>query len=110
MTETLERDRFCLTAIGATHSIGTDIFLPFVVARLSGATGVTEASLEIELRDVGQAGSRLRQLDLDWPAADMPTQPLAVSQRHITEWAACGIACVVVHVYGLRRHRRRRSL
>ena len=54
----------------------------------------------VELRDVGQDGNRLRQLDLYWAAATVPEKPPPVPQCHITEWAACGIACVVAHLYG----------
>ena len=29
----------------------------------------------------------------------VPTQPLGVPERVITEWAACGIACVLIALY-----------
>ena len=37
---------------------------------------------------------------LPWSAANVLTLPVAVSQRHITEWAAYGVACIVARVYG----------
>lgn len=96
----MERERFCLEDIATAHPIAAEVFLPFTIVRMGGEPGVTEASLTVELRDVGRSGNSVHQLDLYWSAASMLAQPLAVPHRHITEWAACGIACVVARVYG----------
>jgi hypothetical protein len=100
MAEALAPDRFYLGDIGEAHQIGADLFVPFAIVRLGGFSGFTEAGLLVELRDIGDAGTGQRRLELHWPAASVPAEALAVSERHVTEWAACAIACVVAHVYG----------
>jgi hypothetical protein len=105
MAEVLRRDRFDLADLADVHPIGADLFLPFAVVRLGGQDGVTEAELSVELRGIGSAGTSERRLEVCWSAASVPAQPLAIPQRDVTEWAACAVACVVVHVYGQLRVR-----
>ncbi len=93
-------DRFDLADLARTHAIGADLLVPFAVVRLGGRSGATEASFSVELRDVGQVGTRLQELRVCWSPAKVPEQPLAVPERDVTEWAACAIACVVVHLFG----------
>lgn len=46
--------------IALDHRIGAGVFVPFVVARLSGVAGENEVILTVKLRDVGDAGERQR--------------------------------------------------
>jgi hypothetical protein len=98
-------DEYRLEDIARDHWIGAAMFVPFVIVRLRGDTDVTEATLTVRLRDVGEAGETQRTLRLFWFADSVPVQPLGVQERTVTEWAACGVACVVVSLYaGLRIH------
>src|SRR5262249_6353705 len=79
--------------------IGAALFGPFTILRLRGATTATEATLTVELRNIGDDSLQQRTLHLSWSSTSVPTQPLGVPDRVITEWAACGIACVVMALY-----------
>jgi len=88
-----------LEHIGRDHRIGAEVFVPFAIVRLRGDTNATEATLAVRLQDVGRAGQTHRTLRLWWFADSAPTQPLGVSERTVTEWAAYGVACAVVSLY-----------
>ncbi len=92
-------DEYRLEDIALDHRIGADVFIPFVVARLQGVSRATEAVLTVTLRDVGIAGERQEQLRLFWARSSASVQPLGVQERTITEWAAYGLACVVLARY-----------
>ncbi len=96
-------DEYRLEDIARAHRIGAGVFVPFVIARLQGENGVSEATLTVRLRNVGSAGERQRQLRLFWDASSAPAQPLGVQERTVTEWAACGVACVVLARYSQGR-------
>jgi len=100
------RDEYRLEDIARDHSIGAAMFVPLVIVRLRGHAGATEALLTARLRDVIKAGETRHLLRLSWSAESIPNRPLGVHERTATEWAACGIACVVMSLYtGLRvRH------
>ena len=49
MSDMMERDRFRLEEIVATHPIGADIFVPFAILRLGEEPRDTEASLMMEI-------------------------------------------------------------
>ena len=97
MIDTL--DEYRLEEIARDHRIGVGVFVPFVIARLQGANGGTEAILTVRLRDIDGVGERQRQLRLFWSESSAPTQPLAVQERTVTEWAACGVACALLARY-----------
>ncbi len=92
-------DEYRLEDIALDHRIGADIFIPFVAARLQGESRANEAVLAITLRDVAGTGDRQETLRLIWSAASAAMQPLGVQERTITEWAAYGLACVVLARY-----------
>ena len=92
-------DRFFLEQIAAEHSIGADLFVPLTAARLAADTGASIVRLTVELRDISQAGVARRELEIQWSMESVPKHPPAIDDRSLTEWAACGIACVVVAVY-----------
>lgn len=84
--------------LGRQH-IGAIVFLPFVIARLQRGTPTNEAILTVNLRNITDEIDTNRILRIRWDAANVPVQPLAVQEKVITEWAACGVACAVVAVY-----------
>lgn len=97
------RDEYRLEEIARDHRIGAAVFVPFAIVRLSGNTGAAEAALGVRLQDIGEAGEAQRLLHLSWSADRVSAQPLAVQERTVTEWAACGVACAVISFYaGLR--------
>src|SRR5690348_16867410 len=81
------------------HPIAVSVFLPFVMIRLGGNRDATEAILTVALRQVHGQTSSQRSLRLRWSPSTVPTEPPAVQERVITEWAACGVACVLVTAY-----------
>lgn len=91
-----ECDEYRLEEISFDHRISVGIFIPFVVTRLQGENRATEALLNVTLRNFGDAVDRQEKLRLYWSASSAPAQPLGVPERTITEWAACGLACVVL--------------
>lgn len=92
-------DEYRLEDIASDHLIGAGIFIPFVIARLQRGSRATEAVLAITLRDIGNVGERQITLRLTWSASSAPAQRLGVAGRTITEWAACGLACVALARY-----------
>src|SRR5262245_11867943 len=95
----IEPDEYRLNDLATAHDIGTELFMPFVVRRLAGDSGASEALLMVRLRD---AAERVAPLRITWvPRAD--DLPPGVQDHTVTEWAAVGVACVLVHLYaGLR--------
>src|SRR5256885_515339 len=61
--------------------------------------GRAEIVLTYNLRDFGSVGDRQEQLRLFWAASSALAQPLGVQERTVTEWAALGLACVVLARY-----------
>ena len=94
----LDSDEYALEGIAHVHLIDARIFIPFVIARLSEGQEVTSDELLVTLRDVGD-GPAQRLLKLIWSKDSTPTQSLGVPERTVTEWAACGVACVALAVY-----------
>lgn len=92
-------DTYRLEDIDQTHHIGAALFVPCTILRLRGDTAATEATLAVELQNLGDVSPPQRTLHLSWSSASVPTQSLGVPERVITEWAACGIACVVIALY-----------
>jgi hypothetical protein len=82
-----------------SHRIGAQIFTPFAVERLRGENERNHTVLAVNMRDLDVTGDRQRNLRLSWSIDSIPVQPLAIQERTITEWAACGVACAVVSVY-----------
>lgn len=83
----------------STQKIGADVFLPFLLARLQTSPSVTSATLKIELFDVGGVVEHQQVLRLRWHQKSLAPLPLAVQERVVTEWAACGMACILLSLY-----------
>ncbi|MBW3538950.1 MAG: hypothetical protein KY476_01645 [Planctomycetes bacterium] len=80
--------------------IDAAVFEPLIVHRLRVNPDDTAANLTITFRGVSAgADTAERQLRLQWPADAYSARPPAISDWSITEWAACGVACIVIHLY-----------
>ncbi len=97
-------DEYALESIADDNEIGAGIFLPFTIVRLQGdASTALEVVLSVLLRNIGELSEQRRSLRLRWAEESIPEAPLPVQQDVITEWAACGVACVLVPLYtGMR--------
>ena len=93
------QDVYYLEDIGSDHVIDASVFVPFAVLRLRADGDSSEAALRVQLRDHLEFGDQVRTLRIIWSGDSIPTDPLAVPDRAVTEWAACGVACVLVPVY-----------
>lgn len=93
-----EAEEYQLEDITNDHNIGAEIFIPFAIVRLQEEANQTEVTLTVKLRNIDNSDSE-RSLRLFWFAENRPTQPIAVQERVVTEWAACGVACAVVASY-----------
>ena len=85
--------------VAGRQRIGAAVFTPFVIARLGEGTGAAEATLAVTLRGLSQGLETQTRLRLRWEPESAATQPLGVQGKVITEWAACGIACMMVALY-----------
>jgi hypothetical protein len=98
-------DSFRLETIGELHALATHLFVPFAVARLQENPKTTETVLTIELRDIEGETTEERQLRVTWDPPSVPQLPLGIQDNPLTEWAALGVACVVIwHFAGMRLH------
>jgi hypothetical protein len=92
-------DEYQLENIALNHLIGVSIFIPFVIAQLAENAQQTEALLTIRLRNITDQTETEHRLRLTWSLDNLAARSLGVSERVITEWAACGVACVVLARY-----------
>ncbi len=92
-------ETYGLENIDRTHRVGAALFILFTILRLQGDRETTEATLTVTLRNIGDTSETHHTLHLSWLPESVPTQSLGVPERVITEWAACGIACVMVAFY-----------
>ncbi len=97
-------DKYILEHIIADNPIQAELFLPFTINRLQQSMSTNqEVVLLVRLRDVGQIGESHQKLRLSWSANSMIEAKIPLQERVVTEWAAVGIACVLVPLYaGLR--------
>ncbi|KAF0207878.1 MAG: hypothetical protein FD167_5473 [bacterium] len=82
-----EVEEYPLENIAIDHNMGAEIFIPFAVARLQEDTNQPEVVLTVKLRNIDNSNSE-RSLRLFWSDENRPTQPIAVQERVVTEWAA----------------------
>lgn len=95
-------DECNLESYSDRHGIAAGLFAPFVLERLCTDFAQTDATLAVTLRDVGSPGEVQRNLRLSWSAASVLSRPPGVQGNTVTEWAALGLACVLVpHYTGL---------
>ena len=93
-------EHYLLNDIRSDHpKVSVDLLIPFVRYRLATQANTDGATLQVTLQPFDKRTIRTSTLRLSWDAqtADMPHPPV---QRYVvTEWAAYGIACVVLAVY-----------
>jgi hypothetical protein len=92
-------DTFTLEDIVMLNAIDTRLFLPFVIYRLHPLVVEGEANLDLTLLNVLEIPVVTRQLQLVWQPESEELLVPPVQEHVITEWAACGIACIVVPLY-----------
>jgi len=90
---------FQLENIAHQHGIAAEIFIPCVIERL-GVGGASESSLTVRLVGIPGREDCERHLRLWWLPASATTLPLGIQENTVTEWAALGVACVVIDLYG----------
>jgi hypothetical protein len=97
-------DEYTLERISTDNGIWIDLLLPFTITRLEQAGNTNqEAVLSVQLRNVGDMSESQKELLLSWSSSGVVEDNIPLQERVITEWAAIGIACVLVPLYaGLR--------
>ncbi len=91
-------DEFRLEDIADRHRVNTTLFVPLVVERLRPRAGVTECLLTVELRGF-EGFPQKRTLQLHWSQASSLAKPPGLQENTLTEWAALGIASVMLPLY-----------
>jgi hypothetical protein len=59
----------------------------------------TDVVLSVNLRNIRGKRKRQRTLQVTWSAASLADQPMGVPEHTVTEWAALGVACIMVALY-----------
>lgn len=93
------QDVFHLEHIGGDHLVDASILVPCAVVRLRDDVDSSEAALRVQLRGLFGFDDQDRTVRIIWSGDSIPTDPLAVPDHAITEWAAYGVACVLVPAY-----------
>jgi len=92
------RDKYRLEDLRGAHGINAGLFIPFVIRRLRADPQQTDAVLSVSLRNIGGKQKRQRTLQVR-SAASLADQPMGVPEHTVTEWAALGVACILVALY-----------
>ena len=93
------QDEYRLEDLPGAHGINAGLFIPFVIRRLRADPEQTDAVLSVSLRNIGSKRKRQRTLRLRWSAGSVADQAMGVAEHTVTEWAALGIACILVGLY-----------
>lgn len=78
------------------HAIDASIFAPFVIARLRSHPDETHQEIIVHLQEMNSPEERSINVRLHWEASSAFTLPIAGQERVLTEWAALGVACVLL--------------
>jgi hypothetical protein len=97
------RDECRIEELEQGHGVNVGLFAPFVIERLRDNAGALEATLTVHLRNVRNANQSVRALRICWDNYANPPLPLAVSEQTVTEWAAVGVAALVISRYAALR-------
>lgn len=92
-------DTFNLEDIVRRNSIDARWFLPFVIYRLKHLTDEQPAHITVSLRHLPNSSPENRQLQIIWQKETETLHIPPVQDRVITEWGACGVACIVIPLY-----------
>ncbi len=80
----------------AQNVIETRWFLPFTIHRLQPVAINRIVTFELVLQNVLDEPLTIQPLRLTWSLTSENIRVPPVQEHIITEWAACGIACVIV--------------
>lgn len=92
-------DVFDLDTIGRLNPVNAEWFLPFLIHRLKPDSHSQAATVEITLRDISGHRQPSYFLELHWGDQNNALGVPPVQESVVTEWAACGMACVIVPLY-----------
>lgn len=79
--------------LGEQH-VDATIFLPAVISRLQSQPDATFAEINVSLE--GLETDTDHSVRIEWEESEIPQTKPAISETTLTEFAACGIACVLL--------------
>jgi len=92
-------DVITLEEFDGSNAVDLGWFLPFIIYRLQPLARDYSATLEVTLQNIGQTPEATHKLTLTWSRESAKRLVPPVQEHIITEWAACGIACIVIPLY-----------
>lgn len=92
-------DQVHLEQIVQLNQIDTRWFLPFLIYRFKEHTDQQVIQFQVTLQGIPQQTSNKRVLELHWKRESETLSSPPIQTSVITEWAAYGMACVVVPFY-----------
>lgn len=96
-------DKFSLEQLTDYQGFDAHWFLPFIIHRLRPIAINRQIDLTVSLQNILSESLVNRQLRLTWSVESENIGVPPVQENVITEWAACGIACIILPLYtGLR--------
>lgn len=81
------------------NNIDTALLLPFVGYRFLPTINEGNVVLDVVLRGIGEAAESRHHLELHLFSLSQEYAVPPVQEHVITEWAACGVACVILPFY-----------
>lgn len=81
------------------NSIDAHLFIPFTLYRLQPLSTERSVLLEVILHNIQPGSSIGNQVNLRWRTDSKRFDRPPAQEHVITEWAACGIACVILPLY-----------
>lgn len=88
-----------LEEILENNIINTSWFLPFVIHRLQPLAYNGVVVLDVVLQNILDEPLMMHPLQLTWNVTTAQINLPPIQEHIITEWAACGLACIVVPLY-----------
>lgn len=93
-------DTYNLENLQKDNRIDASMFLPFLITRLQPhATETQTAHLTVQLINIEGNSPASRSLQVQWTEKHVPILHATFQSKTITEFAACGMACIVIPLY-----------
>jgi len=92
-------DQVYLEQVVKLNQIDTRWFLPFLIYRFKEHTNQQVIQFQVKLQEIAQQTSNQRRLELRWRKESETLSFPPIQTSVITEWAAYGMACVIVPLY-----------
>lgn len=92
-------DQVHLEQVVKLNQIDTRWFLPFLIYRFREQTNQQVIQFSVTLQGISQQTSNKRVLELRWQKESETLSSPPIQSSVITEWAAYGMACVVIPFY-----------